>query len=56
MTSLFGTCRVYKTSRADGASEDPALIAAGQKYKHSFYRMLGDVSMSYLASCFCSFA
>lgn len=38
--------RVYKTSRADGASEDPALVAAGKKYKTSFYRMLGDVSLT----------
>ncbi|CAL8467374.1 g6911 [Coccomyxa elongata] len=35
--------RVYKSSRADGASEDPALLTAGKKYKTSFYRMLGDI-------------
>ena len=35
--------RVYKSSRADGASEHPDLEAAGKRYKHSFYRMLADV-------------
>ena len=39
-------CRVFKTSRNDGASEDPRLEEHGKKYKHSFYRMLGDVSIS----------
>ncbi len=37
---------MYKSSRADGASEDPALLDAGKKYKTSFYRMLGDVSVA----------
>jgi len=36
---------VFKTSRNDGASEDPRLEEHGKKYKHSFYRMLGDVSL-----------
>lgn len=38
--------RVFKTSRSDGVSEDPRLEDHGKKYKHSFYRMLGDVSSS----------
>lgn len=37
--------RVYKNSRADGASEDPRLLDAGERYKKSFYRSLGDVSL-----------
>ncbi|CAK0787344.1 hypothetical protein CVIRNUC_010563 [Coccomyxa viridis] len=35
--------RVFKSSRNDGASEDPKLEEHGKKYKHSFYRMLGDI-------------
>ncbi len=38
--------RVFKSSRNDGVSEDPKLEDHGKKYKHSFYRMLGDVSSS----------
>lgn len=37
--------RVFKTSRNDGASENPNLDDHGKKYKHSFYRMLGDVRL-----------
>lgn len=36
---------MFKSSRNDGASEDPRLEEHGKKYKHSFYRMLGDVSI-----------
>ena len=45
--------RVFKSSRNDGASEDPRLEEHGKKYKHSFYRMLGDVSKGAQSSLHC---